>query len=98
MLVKIVLSFLAGVFGGNALPHFVKGIMHESYPNVFGGSPVSNFLAGWFGLVATAGLLYFAHPASHPFASFAAAAVGVLVMGLFHAGHGAFGRMPEKDD
>lgn len=98
MLVRIVLSFLAGVLGGNGLPHFIKGITHEAYPNVFGGSPVSNFLAGWIGLVVAVTLLYLAHPGSHPFASFAAVAVGVLAMGLFHAGHGAFGRTPEKEE
>ena len=96
MLATIALSFLAGVLGGNAIPHFVKGITHESYPNVFGGSPLSNFLAGWFGFVTAAGLLYLARPGSHAVASFTAGMIGVLVMGLFHAVHGAFGRTPEK--
>ncbi len=98
MLATIIWSFIAGLFGGNAFPHFVKGITHECYPNVFGGSPVSNFLAGWFGFLTTAGLVYLAHPGLHPLASFTAAAVGVLVMGLFHAGHGAFGRTPERKE
>lgn len=97
MIATIVLSFLAGVFAGNAFPHFVKGITREAYPNVFGGSPMSNFLVGWFGFVTAAGLVYLAHPGSHPFVSFAAGALGVIAMGLFHAGHGAFGRMPENE-
>jgi len=66
MIATLVFSFLAGVFGGNAFPDFVKGITHEVYPNVFGGSLVSNFLAGWFGLVITAGLLYLTHSGEHP--------------------------------
>lgn len=96
MLATILLSFLAGAFGGNAFPHFVKGITHDVYPNVFGGSPLSNFLAGWFGFVITAVFVYLARPGSHPFASFAASASGVLIMGLFHAAYGALGRTPEK--
>lgn len=32
MLSNIILSFLAGVFGENAIPHFVKGITKESLP------------------------------------------------------------------
>jgi hypothetical protein len=40
--------------GANATPHFVKGIIKEAYPNVVGGSPVSNLVAGWAGLVVAA--------------------------------------------
>ena len=42
----ILLSLLAGAMSANATPHFVKGITKEPYPNVFGGSPVSNLVAG----------------------------------------------------
>ena len=88
----IILSFLAGVMGGNAIPHFVKGITKENYPNVLGNSPVPNFLAGWAGLVLTALLVYWADVARNPGWSFVAGALGVLLIGLFHAWHGAFGR------
>jgi hypothetical protein len=79
------LSLLAGAMGANATPHFVKGITKEAYPNVFGGSPVSNLVAGWAGFVLAALLTYWAHPQRYPLWSLAFGAVGVLLMGLFHA-------------
>lgn len=42
-------------------------------------------------------LFYFAHVDRHSEWSLGSAAVGVLLMGLFHAGPGAFGR-PEPPD
>jgi hypothetical protein len=49
----VMLSFLAGVMGGNAIPHFVKGITKEPYPNLLGNSPVPNLVAGWSALIIT---------------------------------------------
>jgi hypothetical protein len=86
------LSLLSGVLGGNALPHFVRGITRRRYPSALGNGPIPNFVAGWAGLVFAAILLFWAHVDRHPEAAFAAAAFGVLVIGLFHAGPGAFGR------
>ena len=88
----IVLSFLGGVMGGNAFPHFARGITKMPYPNRLGNGPITNLVAGWAGLVLAALLLYWAHTKAHPAWSFASAAVGVLLIGLFHAGPGAFGR------
>ena len=88
----VVLSFLGGVMGGNAVPHFVRGITRENYPNVLGNGPVTNIVAGWAGLILAALVFYLAHPGRHPAWSFAFAALGVLLIGLFHAGPGAFGR------
>lgn len=88
----VILSLLAGVVGGNALPHFLRGITKRRYPNLTGNGPVPNLVAGWFGLVLASLLGYWAHPGDHPAPAFAAAAVGVLLLGLFHAGPGAFGR------
>jgi hypothetical protein len=48
--------------------------------------------SSWAGLVLAALLLYLAHPGRHAAWSFAFAARGVLLIGLFHAGPGAFGR------
>ena len=81
----ILFSLLAGAMSANATPHFVKGITKEPYPNVFGGSPVSNLVAGWSGFVLAALLLSWAHADRHPVWAIASGALGVLAMGLFHA-------------
>ena len=86
------LGFLAGVMGGNAVPHFVKGITKENYANLLGNGPVPNLVAGWSGLIITALLARQAHKGRHPVWSFGSGALGVLLIGLFHAWHGAFGR------
>ncbi|QFG23198.1 hypothetical protein [Actinomadura sp. WMMB 499] len=91
----IVLGFLGGVMGGNALPHFVRGITRRSYPCALGNGPVPNLVAGWAGLVLSVLLLAWAGPGEHPGPAFGAAAAGVLAIGLFHAGPGAFGRREE---
>jgi hypothetical protein len=88
----ISLSLLAGLLGGNALPHFMRGITKRRYPSMLGNGPIPNFLAGWAGLVVTAILLRFAHIERDPGPALGAAALGVLLIGLFHAGPGAFGR------
>jgi len=88
----IILSFLAGVVGGNAIPHFVKGITKENYPNALGNSPVPNFLAGWVAFVITALLVQAAQVELYPLLAFIFGAFGVLLIGLFHARIGAFGR------
>ncbi|MFI6791973.1 hypothetical protein ACIBG4_32060 [Nonomuraea sp. NPDC050383] len=82
MLLTAVLSFFAGVFGANATPHFVKGIT------------LVNLVAGWAMCVIAALLALGADTAGHPAAAFTAAALGVLVMGVFHATVGAFGKRP----
>ncbi|OLT23894.1 hypothetical protein BJF79_14165 [Actinomadura sp. CNU-125] len=88
----IVLGFLGGVMGGNALPHFVRGITRRSYPCTLGNGPIPNLVAGWVGLVLSVLLLAWAGPDEHPAWTLAAAAAGVLAIGLFHAGPGAFPR------
>lgn len=88
----ILLSLIGGILGGNALPHFLRGITRRRYPSALGNGPIPNFVAGWIGLVLTAILLYWAHVDRHPAPAFAAVAVGVFLIGLFHAGPGAFGR------
>lgn len=85
-------ALFAGVFAANAVPHFVKGITKEPFPTPFGPSPVVNLVAGW-GMFCLAGVLaYAAGIPGHPLAAALAGALGVLVMGLFHAAIGAFGR------
>ena len=88
----VVLAFLSGVIGGNAFPHFVRGITREAYPNVFGNGPVTNVVTGWAGLVIAAALAYYANFQHNPLESLLIGSLGVLLMGLFHARVGAFGR------
>jgi hypothetical protein len=88
----MVLGFLAGLLGGNALPHFIRGITRRAYPTVFGNSPVRNLVIGWAGLVGAALLGYGAGAAGHPVWALLTGTVGVLLIGLFHAGPGAFPR------
>ena len=93
----ILLSLVAGAMAANATPHFVKGITNEAYPNVFGGSPVSNLVAGWAGFVLTALLVSWAHAQRHPIWAFAAGALGALLMGLFHASGRTIGTTSHRD-
>jgi hypothetical protein len=92
MLHVVALSFFAGLFAGNATPHFVKGITKEPFPSLLGSAPAVNLVAGWAMLLLAAVLAQLADLASHPAAATAAAAAGVLAIGLFHATVGAFGR------
>ena len=86
------LAFLAGVFGANGVPHFVSGITRGSYPCLFGNSAILNLIAGWLSFVVAT---LFAHQtlfAQYPVVSLVCGAIGVLLMGLFHAAGLAFGR------
>ncbi|MES9510275.1 hypothetical protein ABWJ92_28290 [Streptomyces sp. NPDC000609] len=85
MLLAIILGFLGGLMGVNSLPHFVKGVSHESFPMAFGSSPVRNAVAGWVGLVVSGLLLYFADIPAHPEAVLGPTAVGALPAALYHS-------------
>ncbi|MEU6594144.1 hypothetical protein ABZ923_33895 [Streptomyces sp. NPDC046881] len=91
-MLTVVLSFLTGIFAANATPHFIKGITKERFPTPFGDGPLVNLIAGWAMYVITVLLAVAAHAAERPVPAFAAAALGVLLMGIFHATIGAFGR------
>jgi hypothetical protein len=88
----VLLGFLGGFFAGNGFPHFARGITKRGYPSALGNGPVTNFLGGWVMAVLAALCLWWADLPSHPVAAFASVSVGVLLIGLFHAGPGAFGR------
>jgi hypothetical protein len=89
-----IVSFFAGLAGANGVPHFVKGITKEPYPCALGNSPVPNLIAGWAGLVVAALLLYQANLQQYPLVALASGSLGALLIGLFHAWRGAFGRGP----
>lgn len=92
MIVTSSLTFLAAVVAGNGIPHFVKGITKESYPMVFSNRPVPNLIVGWLSFIIASVLVYFAKVSHYPLAAAIAAAVGLLLIGLFHAVPGAFGK------
>ena len=91
-LATLVLTFLAGLLGGNAFPHFVGGITKQEYPNVFGNGPGTNLVFGWVGLVIASVLVYYADVQQFALGSLLIGSAGVLVMSLFHARVGAFGK------
>lgn len=88
----VLLGLLGGILAGNAFPHLTRGITRRAYPSALGNGPVANFLGGWVLAVPAALCLWWADLASHPPAAFASVSVGVLLIGLFHAGPGAFPR------
>ena len=90
----IALCFIAGVLAANATPHFVKGITKEQFPTPFSAAPLPNLVGGWVMYVAAALILLPAHVSQHPLAALIAGAAGVLLMGIFHARIGAFGKKP----
>jgi hypothetical protein len=89
-----VLTFFAGVFAANGTPHFVKGITKEHFPSLLGTSPLINLVGGWAMYVLAALLIIAAGVTDHPVPAFAALSIGALLMGVFHAHIGAFGKRP----
>ena len=89
---SVLLSLVAGIFFGNGIPHFVKGITKERYPSMLGSGPVPNLIGGWLSFVGAGLLMHWIDLRHFRAASLAAAALGVLLIGLFHAAVGAFGR------
>jgi len=85
-------AFLVGVLFGNAVPHFVRGITKQDYPCMLGNGPVPNLIGGWACFVIAALLAHLVDWQQFHMTAFAAASLGVLVIGLFHAAIGAFGR------
>ncbi|WP_280269162.1 hypothetical protein [Nocardia wallacei] len=84
------LSALAGTMGANAIPHFVKGMVGEQFPNLLGNDPVRNALAGTVGLAISACLGYWAHLPDHPLAGLTGLFLGALPMAIFHGRGGAY--------
>ncbi|MFF0491466.1 hypothetical protein ACFYTQ_20785 [Nocardia sp. NPDC004068] len=86
----ILLSALAGLMGANAVPHFVKGMVGEPFPNVWGNDPLRNAVAGVLGLALAAGFGVWAGLPDHPVAGSVSGLAGALLMAVFHGRRGAF--------
>lgn len=86
----ILLSALTGLMGANAVPHFVKGMTGEEFPNVWGNDALRNAVAGTLGLIIAVILGAFADIPAHPVAGPTALSAGALVMAVFHGRRGAF--------
>ena len=96
MWISITCAFLAGVFGANGVPHFVRGITRETYPCLFGNSSIPNVIAGWLSLIVAIALACATDWSQNPILTFIAAAFGALVMALFHASGLAIGRASDR--
>ncbi|MDN5274366.1 MAG: hypothetical protein JWP06_267 [Candidatus Saccharibacteria bacterium] len=92
MINTIIVSFLAGVWFGNGIPHFVRGITKRTYTSALGSTPIPNLIAGWLAIATTPLFLLLVDPARYPAACWIATMLGMLAIGLFHAGPGAFGK------
>lgn len=90
MFQTIALSLAAGLMGTNALPHLIKGLVGEKFPNLLGNSPLRNALAGVTGILLTALFALWAGMPSHPWAAAISLAIGAYAMAVFHGLRGAF--------
>jgi hypothetical protein len=90
MIQAIVLAFLAGLMGLNAVPHFVQGITGREFPNLTGNSATNNAVGGLAGFAIAGALLAVAHVTDHVWPSVVAGAVGAVAMTVFHARRGAY--------
>jgi len=88
----LLLWLFIGILGGNAIPHLVKGITKESYPCALGNGPVPNFIGGWLSFVLALGLAHLALKSRASDLDLIVGLIGLLLIGLFHSGIGAFGR------
>jgi len=82
-----VFSFLAGLFGANGVPHFIKGILGEKYRTPFGlsSTPVTNIIWGWANFVVAFLFLFTGNVHQHLLRAFGLVALGALVMSLMIA-------------
>ena len=86
----ILLSTLAGLMGANAVPHFVKGMVGEQFPNVLGNDSLRNAVAGTLGLALAVAICYWADLPAHPIAAVTSLFAGGMLMAVFHGLGGAY--------
>ena len=86
MTITIVCGFLGGFFAGNGAPYYFAGSIGEpTNPSPFADSALVNVVVGWVALLIGALCLVAASRRGQPWVVAAAAALGVLVVGLIHA-------------
>lgn len=82
-----VYCLLAGLFGANGVPHFVRGIMGKKFRTPFGkdSSPTLNVAWGWLNFVAAGILIFYANIHPHLLRALGMVALGALIMGVMLA-------------
>lgn len=76
--------------GANAVPHFVKGMAGEQFPNVWGNDSLRNAVAGTLGFALAVTIGYWAELSTHAIGGIAGIFAGGLVMAVFHGLGGAY--------
>lgn len=84
MVTLYILSFVAGMFAANGVPHFVKGMTAQAFQTPFGrpSAPWVNVVWGWFNFALAVVLLHFAHPWAHAYRAAIFFALGALVLAV----------------
>ena len=82
-----VYSFLAGLFGANGAPHFIKGVIGQKHQTPLGNpsSAVVNVAWAWFNFILAAVCLHLGHARLHEDRALVLLAVGGIIMSLFSA-------------
>jgi len=82
-----VYSILAGFFGANGVPHFIKGITGQKHQTPFGkpSSAVVNVVWGWANFVVAILLLWWADVHQHLLRSFGLVSIAALLTALMLA-------------
>jgi len=91
-----VYSLVAGLFGANGVPHFIKGITGKKFNTPFGkpSSPVFNVIWGWTNFVVALLFLYWANVHQHMLRAFVLVGIGALLMSVMLAN--SFARQSAK--
>jgi len=79
-----VFSFLAGLFGANGVPHFIKGVLGEKFQTPFGKSSSAsvNVVWGLANFVVAALFLFTGDVHEHLLRAFGMVVLGILLMSL----------------
>jgi hypothetical protein len=92
-----VYSLVAGLFGANGTPYFIKGITGRKFKTPFGksSSAVTNVVWGWCNFVVALLFLYWANVHQHLLRAFVMVGIGALIMSVVLASSGP--KQSDKD-